>query len=176
MTFLDAVRANRPMRRRIGTSSGPWIAQGALCREDRPHPGFGEPWVRTDTGDQLTLSREDYLADDWEIRSDIGPSAAAIAMTAPAPESCADNTPPWFVGHWRDWHRGHGCDRDDGKPRSEAAKVEIAQHAANTDSGHLTDAELGYLRAATSSGNELLCRALDELTARRQSTKAGAGC
>lgn len=44
-------------------------------------------------------------------------------------------TAAWFTGHWRDWHRGHGCDRDDGKPRSEGAKTEIDQHTANEDTG-----------------------------------------
>ena len=86
-------------------------------------------------------------------------------------KSCANHTPPWFTGRWRDWHRGHGCDRDDGKPRTEDAHTEIAQHTANADTGFLTDAELRMLRAATTSGNELLVRALDELTARRAADK-----
>ena len=83
---------------------------------------------------------------------------------------CTDHSPSWFVGHWREWHRGHGCNRDDGHPRSDQAKTEIVQHAANEDAGFpdfLTDAELRFLRASTTSGNELLVRALDELTARR---------
>jgi len=80
---------------------------------------------------------------------------------------CADHTPSWFVGHWREWHRGHGCDRDDGKPRSPDAASEIAQHAANTATGFLTDAELRFLRAATTSGDELRVRTIDELAARR---------
>ena len=80
---------------------------------------------------------------------------------------CSNNTPPWFVGHWREWHRGHGCDRDDGVPRSSDAEMEISQHAATATSGFLTDAQLRFLRAATTSGNTLLVRALDELTARR---------
>lgn len=88
-------------------------------------------------------------------------------MTKP----CTNNSPPWFVGHWREWHRGHGCDRDDGNPRSEAATTEVAQHATNTVTGFLTDAELRMLRASTTSGNELLVRALDELTARRAADK-----
>ena len=50
-------------------------------------------------------------------------------------KSCTNNTPPGFTGHWRDWHRGHGCDKDDGKLRSEAARVEIAQQSANQDTG-----------------------------------------
>jgi hypothetical protein len=82
-------------------------------------------------------------------------------------KSCTNNSPPWFVGHWRDWHRGHGCDRDDGKPRSEAAIAEIAQHETNKATGYLTDAELSFLRARTTSGDELLVRALDELKERR---------
>lgn len=31
---------------------------------------------------------------------------------------CKDMTPPGWVGRWRDWHRGHGCELDDGKPRT----------------------------------------------------------
>jgi len=81
---------------------------------------------------------------------------------------CSSGTPPWFTGHWRDWHRGHGCDQDDGRPRSENAKTEIAQHEANKASGYLTDAELSMLRARTTSGDTLLVRALEELKARRK--------
>jgi hypothetical protein len=80
---------------------------------------------------------------------------------------CSNHTPPWFIGHWRDWHRGHGCAADDGVPRSDAASAEIAQHAANETSGFLTDAELSFLRASTTAGNALLVRALDELAKRR---------
>jgi hypothetical protein len=84
-------------------------------------------------------------------------------------KSCADSSPPWFVGHWREWHRGHGCDQDDGKPRSNLATAEIEQHAAHERAGSsfLTDAELRFLRGRTTSGDELLVRALDELAARR---------
>ena len=84
---------------------------------------------------------------------------------------CTDETPPWFTGRWRDWHRGHGCDRDDGTPRSEDAKIEIAQHEANAATGFLTDAELRFLRASTTSGDDILVRALDELIARRAADK-----
>jgi hypothetical protein len=84
---------------------------------------------------------------------------------------CTSGTPPWFVGHWRDWHRGHGCGQDDGKPRSDAAATEIAQHAANEVTGYLTDAELSFLRARTTSGDTLLVRALDELRDRRTAEK-----
>jgi hypothetical protein len=84
---------------------------------------------------------------------------------------CSNGTLSWFTGHWRDWHRGHGCDRDDGKPRSEAAVTEVAQHEANEDTGYLTDAELSFLRTRTTSGDELLVRALDELRDRRTADK-----
>ena len=87
-------------------------------------------------------------------------------------KTCTNNTPRGFVGHWREWHRGHGCDNDDGKPRSDEARHEIAQMKANETTGYLTDAELRHLRAATTSGNELLCRALDELAARRVGDRA----
>lgn len=82
-------------------------------------------------------------------------------------KTCTNSTPPWFTGHWRDWHRGHGCDRDDGKQRADVAITEIAQHEANKDTGYLTDAELSFLRARTTSGDTLLIRAIDELKARR---------
>ena len=85
--------------------------------------------------------------------------------------ACSNPTPSWFVGHWREWHRGHGCEQDDGKPRSDAAKTEVTQHAANASTGYLTDAELIFLRARTTSGDTLLVRALDELTARRSSQR-----
>lgn len=91
-------------------------------------------------------------------------------MTATT-KSCSNSTPPWFTGRWKDWHRGHGCGQDDGKPRSDAAITEIAQHAANAASGFLTDAELSFLRASTTSGNTLLVRALEELATRRNGPK-----
>ena len=70
MSFLEALRARRPMRRRRLPDglTGPWISQVLLPREDRPQSHFAEPWVRADTGAHLTLSREDYLADDWEVQ------------------------------------------------------------------------------------------------------------
>jgi hypothetical protein len=95
----------------------------------------------------------------------------ASAVEPPRPE-CTNHTPPGFVGHWRDWHRGHGCDKDDGASRSAAAKTEIQQMAENESSGFLTDAELAFLRAATTSGDTLLVRALDELRARRATMAA----
>jgi hypothetical protein len=86
-------------------------------------------------------------------------------------KTCADHTPSWFTGHWRDWHRGHGCYQDDGKDRSNAAVMEIEQHKANERSGFLTDAELSVLRARTTSGDELLVRAIEELKERRSAQR-----
>jgi hypothetical protein len=81
---------------------------------------------------------------------------------------CPNNTPPWFTGHWRDWHRGHGCEKDDGKPRSEAATAEIARHATNGNARYLTDAEPGLLHARSTAGDgdASLVRAPDELETR----------
>jgi hypothetical protein len=39
--------------------------------------------------------------------------------------TCENNAPSWFTGHWRDWHRGHGCDKDDGRPRTAEGQREI---------------------------------------------------
>jgi hypothetical protein len=80
---------------------------------------------------------------------------------------CPDSTPVWFIGLWRDWHRGHGCSNDDGLPQSAEAVAEISQHASNKGTGFLTDAQLSHLRARTTSGDTLLLRALNELHARR---------
>jgi len=93
-------------------------------------------------------------------------------VTSSKKRSCAEHTPRWFIGHWRDWHRGHNCDQDDGKPRSDTATIEIAQHTTNEVTGYLTDAELSFLRARTTSGDTLLVRALDELTVRRSQERS----
>jgi hypothetical protein len=29
---------------------------------------------------------------------------------------CEDYAPAGFVGHWREWHRGHGCNLDPSLP------------------------------------------------------------
>lgn len=35
----------------------------------------------------------------------------AAEVPSPAP-SCQDRAPAGYTGHWRDWHRGHGCNLD----------------------------------------------------------------
>lgn len=52
---------------------------------------------------------------------------------------CSDNSPPWFTGRWRDWHRGHGCDQDDGKPRTPEGKAEIDARTAQVAAGREND-------------------------------------
>jgi hypothetical protein len=52
-------------------------------------------------------------------------NAAGFLAQEPRP-TCANMSPPWFAGRWLDWHRGHGCDKDDGKPRTPEGEAEIA--------------------------------------------------
>jgi len=40
-------------------------------------------------------------------------------------KSCRNWSPPWFTGRWRDWHRGHGCELDDGKSCTPEGLLEI---------------------------------------------------
>jgi hypothetical protein len=47
------------------------------------------------------------------------------APSGEPPEHCRNFSPPWFEGRWRDWHRGHGCDMDDGRPRTPQGQAEI---------------------------------------------------
>lgn len=39
---------------------------------------------------------------------------------------CTNYSPSWFAGRWQDWHRGHGCNKDDGKPRTAEGEAEIS--------------------------------------------------
>ena len=64
---------------------------------------------------------------------------------------CSNSPPPWFVGHWRDWHRGHGCDLGDGKPGSEVTSAGVVQPATRKTAAPL---------------NELVVRTYDALKAR----------
>lgn len=40
-------------------------------------------------------------------------------------QPCSNHSPSWFTGRWRDWHRGHRCDKDDGDPRTPEGQAEI---------------------------------------------------
>lgn len=41
-------------------------------------------------------------------------------------DDCKHYAPRGFKGRWRDWHRGSGCNLDDGKPRTDDGASEIA--------------------------------------------------
>lgn len=74
--------------------------------------------------------------------------------------TCTNNSPPGFTGHWRDWHRGHGCDKDDGKPHSEAG-IDAITEAVHEPRGRepeqtLTMAESKARREGEISGREKL--------------------
>lgn len=63
MTFLEALAGNRPIRRTAPFGPGPWIVIGERY-------GLGSlehPWIRIDTGKEITLARRDFEAKDWEV-------------------------------------------------------------------------------------------------------------
>jgi hypothetical protein len=45
---------------------------------------------------------------------------------------CDNPAPPGYTGHWRDWHRGHGCDRD---PNVSAPPAPAPSTAATAEPG-----------------------------------------
>jgi 5'-deoxynucleotidase YfbR-like HD superfamily hydrolase len=52
-----------------------------------------------------------------------------VVSTSPRPQGpCTNYSPSWYRGRWIDWHRGHSCALDDGKPRSLDAQAEIRAH------------------------------------------------
>lgn len=48
----------------------------------------------------------------------MGDDAPRSGRKAAMKDACNDLVPAGFTGHWREWHRGHGCNLDDGSPRS----------------------------------------------------------
>lgn len=72
------------------------------------------PWARP-APNHLT-----YLADGM-----VEPGIAAWLKGQPKQQQCDNFAPAWFTGRWRDWHRGHGCDKDDGRPRTPEGQAEI---------------------------------------------------
>lgn len=80
----------------------------------------------------LVVRRPDNDEADVVIGSDdLDEAIAAIRRRQVRPSTvtggiiCMDNSPEWFTGRWRDWHRGHACDKDDGKPRTAEGAAEI---------------------------------------------------
>lgn len=64
------------------------------------------------------------LASVYAVRGDVA-IPAPIEQPRAEPHPCTNTSPRWFTGRWLDWHRGHGCDLDDGKPRTAAGEAEI---------------------------------------------------
>lgn len=64
MTFLEAIRSGRPMRRKMSSGDSEWLALGY----DGPNDVIGTPrWREVRSGKAIGLRRSDYEASDWEI-------------------------------------------------------------------------------------------------------------
>jgi hypothetical protein len=73
----------------------------------------------------MATDLEQVMNEDKELDPRVGPSVPCVettgstakkspdAVTAAERPECDDFAPPGFMGHWRDWHRGHGCRLDD---------------------------------------------------------------
>lgn len=59
----------------------------------------------------------------WEIEQRLI-SVFSMVEHRQTKRQCPEGTPRGFAGHWKEWHRGHGCNRDDGRSRSPAVKVD----------------------------------------------------
>ncbi len=63
MTFLNALRTGRPMRRLSTWAFCSWRHLG----ESASVGGRSPVWRFIDTGEVRGMTREDYEADDWEV-------------------------------------------------------------------------------------------------------------
>lgn len=63
---------------------------------------------------------------------------------------CDNNTPPNFTGHWREWHRGHGCPQDPERSSlKESARTEaLMQQNAVLDAVVITRVRVAPLMLA----------------------------
>lgn len=66
---------------------------------------------------------------------------------AAALRRCEDVTPAGFSGHWREWHRGHGCHLDDGKGSDKAMTPTPPAQPPLTRMQQLTAKERAYRTA-----------------------------
>lgn len=64
MTFLEALKTGRPMRRLSTLINEPWLFLGVRIRNTYQNM---PQWRRTDTGEEVGLHAFDYHADDWEV-------------------------------------------------------------------------------------------------------------
>ncbi len=65
MTFIDALKTGRPMRRKspVTTYSYPWLYLG---KSDKT-PYSRACWREVETGQLAGLSSSEYIAEDWEV-------------------------------------------------------------------------------------------------------------
>lgn len=76
------------------------------------------------------------------VRLDFNQHGELVEVDVPArAPSCSDNAPPWFDGHWREWHRGHGCDKDDGRPSAAAQRPIVVVSRGDEDLMMLPEGE-----------------------------------
>lgn len=85
-----------------------WFASEILARSD-----FREA-TGTTCCELCGTYRDDHDVDEDGIHTctDEHKAACEAACATKQKAKCQDNSPAGFAGHWRDWHRGHGCDKD----------------------------------------------------------------
>lgn len=59
----------------------------------------------------------EYVSGD--VRISLAPPSPAPPVSREEGAGCRNLSPPGFSGHWRDWHRGHGCALDPSKQTPE---------------------------------------------------------
>jgi hypothetical protein len=84
-----------------------------------------------------------------EANKDQGAAAQAERLR------CTDDTPAWYSGHWREWHRGHGCEKD-----PDAASDQPAAGAPASPSAPPAASSASPAVPATQMGAALLWRLL----------------
>lgn len=96
---------------------------------DSKHPTFKLDDDKDVLGRLCALSWFDGVRGEYELLVNLGEDdarelvakltawldAPRLAEAATVGDECQNNSPAGFTGHWRDWHRGHGCDKDPGR-------------------------------------------------------------
>ena len=101
---------------------------GALAALDALAPSAPSDGAREAGAEETSVLAADCIRAEGRGAESV--DAVHLNRNAPA---CTNFVPPWFTGRWRDWHRGHGCDKDDGRSRTPEGKAEIeAGGAAET--------------------------------------------
>jgi hypothetical protein len=63
LTFIEALKSGRPMRRPWRTALSPWLFLGTEPSVSGPAPR----WRSIADGSTASLDREDYLAENWQV-------------------------------------------------------------------------------------------------------------